>query len=250
MAWYDDPTKTTFVGTYANEKQLVWDADAAIKRGWTIEPAPEGGDELVIGAPTKTKITVTFVRREDWLANRKLEIATTMRESAAQSADEKEAKHVKAADDLARAEETFAARIEAVATASDALREQAEKDVLSALKDVISRRRDALRAKDEAIKEMDAAVSVGAAEFARSMAMLTREREVEARRLEAELALLASQEHVTKAARDWRDSGDRRLAAEEQLAKRIADFELKDAALLEKIHVRDGLLSAITPVVR
>jgi hypothetical protein len=91
---------------------------------------------------------------------------------------------------------------------------------------------------------------VGAAEFARSMAMLTREREVEARRLEAELALLASQEHVTKAARDWRDSGDRRLAAEDQLAKRIADFELKDAALLEKIHVRDGLLSAITPVVR
>jgi hypothetical protein len=55
---------------------------------------------------------------------------------------------------------------------------------------------------------------------------------------------------VTKAARDWRDSGDRRLAAEDQLAKRLADFELKDAALLEKIHVRDGLLSAITPVVR
>lgn len=249
MAWYDDPSKTEFVGTYANEKQLVWDADAASKRGWTIQPAPEGEDELVIGAP-KSKITVTFVRREDWLVNRKLEIATTMRDSAAHAADEKEARHVKAADELARAEEVFAARIEAVATASDALREQSEKDVLSALKDVIARRRDALRAKDEAIKEMDAAVAVGASEFARSMAMLTREREVEAARLEAELSLLASQEQVTKAARDWRDSGDKRLAAEEQLARRVADFELKDAALLEKIHVRDNLLASMAPVAR
>ncbi|MGE3076528.1 MAG: hypothetical protein AB7N24_20880 [Dehalococcoidia bacterium] len=250
MAWYDDPSKTTFVGTYANEKQLVWDADAATKRGWTIQPAAPEEEELVIGAPTKSKITVTFVRREDWLQNRKLEIATSMRESAAQAADEKEAKHVKAADELGRAEEAFAARVEAVATASDALREQAEKDVLSALKDVIARRKDALRAKDEAIKEMDAAVSVGASEFARSMSLLTREREVEAGRLEAELALLASQEQVTRAARDWRDSGDRRLAAEEQLARRVADFELKDAALIERIHARDQLLAALRPAVR
>ncbi len=249
MAWYDDPSKTTFVGTYANEKQLVWDSDAAVKRGWTIQPQPED-EELVIGAPAKTKITVTFVRREDWLQNRKLEIATSMRDSAAQAADEKEARHVKAADDLARAEEVFMSRIEAVATASDAVREQAEKDVLSALKDVISRRKDALRAKDEAIKEMDAAVSVGASEFGRSMSLLTREREVEATRLEAELALLGTQELVTKAARDWRDSGDRRLALEEQLAKRVADFELKDAALMERIQARDSLLAALTPVVR
>lgn len=249
MAWYDDPSKTTFVGTYANEKQLVWDSDAAIKRGWTIQPAPEE-DELVIGAPTKSKITVTFVRREDWLQNRKLEIATTMRESAAHAADEKEAKHVKAADDLARAEGHFNERIAAVATASDALREQAEKDVLSALKDVIARRKDALRAKDDAIKEMDAAVSVGASEFARSMSLLTREREVEASRLEAEQALLSSQEQVTKAARDWRDSGDRRNAAEEQLARRIAEFELKDAALIDRIQARDTLLAALAPVVR
>src|SRR5690349_5021794 len=159
MPWYDDPSKTQFTGSYSNEKQYRWDLEAAAKRGWTVQPTETEGEEPVIGEQPKTRLTVTFVRREDWLASRKEEIARSLTETASRSADEKEARHVKAADELRRSEEQLDARIAALSTVDDSGREQAERDVLGALKEVMLKRRNALRAKDEAIKEMDAAVA-------------------------------------------------------------------------------------------
>ena len=242
MPWYDDPSKTQFTGSYSNEKQYRWDLEAAAKRGWTVQPTETEGEEPVIGEQPKTRLTVTFVRREDWLASRKEEIARSLTETASRSADEKEARHVKAADELRRSEEQLDARIASLSTVDDSGREQAERDVLGALKEVMLKRRNALRAKDEAIKEMDAAVAVGAGEFARSMSLLIRSREQEAARLDAESALLASQEVVTRAAKDWKDAAERRRAAEEQLRKREAEFDVRDEALKARMSERDRLL--------
>ena len=49
MAWYDDRSRTQFVGTYANEKQLQWDVDAARKRGWTVQVQGEGTEQTIGG---------------------------------------------------------------------------------------------------------------------------------------------------------------------------------------------------------
>ncbi|MCC6265972.1 MAG: hypothetical protein IT300_00270 [Dehalococcoidia bacterium] len=246
MAWYDDPSKTTFVGTYANEKQFRWDLDAATKRGWTLQ-ASEDEDEPMIGAPPKTKIQVTFVRQEDWLVNRKREVADSLLHSATRAADEKDARHVKATDELALAEEALRVRLETVAVSPESGREQAERDLLGTLKDVIARRRAALKAKEEAIKEMDSAVVLGAAEFARSVAMLKQSRESELARLETELALLPSQELVVKAAKEWREAGDRRMAAEEQLRKRTAEHDAKTEAMAGRAAQRNELAQALKP---
>lgn len=246
MAWYDDPSKTTFVGTYANEKQFRWDLEAASKRGWVVQSS-EQDQEPVIGAPPTTKLQVTFVRQEDWLDNRKREIADSLLHSAARAADEKDARHMKAADELARAEEAFTARLDAVSLVPDSGREQAERDLLGALKDVIARRRAALKAKEEAIKEMDSAVVLGASEFARSVAMLKQSRESETARLEAELALLPTQELVVKAAKDWREAGDRRMAAEEQLRRRAAEHEAKSETLGAHATRRNELAGSLAP---
>jgi aspartokinase len=156
---------------------------------------------------------------------------------------------VKAADELRRSEEQLDARIAALSTVDDSGREQAERDVLGALKEVMLKRRNALRAKDEAIKEMDAAVAVGAGEFARSMSLLIRSREQEAARLDAESALLASQEVVTRAAKDWKDAAERRRAAEEQLRKREAEFDVRDEALKARMSERDRLLKDLSVTV-
>jgi|GEM_PF-3135502 len=246
MAWYDDRTRTQFVGTYANEKQLQWDLEAARKRGWIVQEqavgevpsVAEGGVATV--APGKEKLTVTFVRDENWLAQRKEEIASTIQATAARNADAKEARVVKAASELEQAEQRFAAAREAVANAADAAREQAEKELLHHLKDVIAKRRTTLRAMDEALKEMNAAVAVGASEFARSIASHMKAQVIGEARLEAETKLLAEQELVARAAREWKDANERRRSAEEELRRRTAEFEARDAVLYDRLASRNA----------
>jgi hypothetical protein len=251
MAWYDDRARTQFVGTYANEKQLQWDVESARKRGWVVQQQsapgePEIGDAGASSAtPGKERLTVTFVRDENWLAQRKEEIATAIQSTASRNADAKEARVVKAASELERAEERMAAARDAVASAQDGAREQAEKEFLQVLKDVIAKRRTTLRAMDEALKEMNAAVAVGASEFARSVASHMKAQVIGGARLEAETKLLAEQELVARAAREWKDANERRRSAEEELRKRTAEFEARDSALAERLSARNGALEEL-----
>ncbi len=248
MAWYDDRSRTQFVGTYANEKQLQWDVDAARKRGWTVQEQGEGPEHTIGGEGEASpiaagRITVTFVRDEGWLTQRKEEIADAIMGTASRNADAKEAKLVKADDDLEKAERAFAGAREAAAAAVDTAREQAEKHLLSELKDVISKRRTQLRALDEALKEMNAAVSVGANEFARSIASHMKAQVIGDARLQSETKLLQEQELVARAAKEWKDAQERRRAAEEELRKRTAEFEAKDTAFTERLGARDAAFS-------
>jgi hypothetical protein len=272
MAWYDDQNKTLFVGTYANEKQFQWDKEAAERRGWVVqEPgAAEGeGDEPIIGADEsvadaaavggadrgadrlKGRIEVTFVRAEDWLASRKEEIATALQSDAARAADAKEGKFVKAAADLEKAELQLKESLEAaLASTSEPTRDIAERQLLNDLRQVIVRRQATLKAMDEAIKEMQSAVSLGASEFARSIASHMKAQVAGQARLEAEQSVLAAQEHVARAAKEWRDANDRRRTAEEELRKRNADFEAKDAGLSEHLVSRNAALAEMGKLTR
>ena len=263
MAWYDDQNKTQFVGTYANEKQLQWELEAAKRRGWVVqEPGAAGGEsgEHVIGANgagadgvvhINGRLQVTYVRADDWLSNRKQEIATAMQSEGARAADAKEAKFVKAADELEKAEQKFRASLEAaLASNEDPARDQAERQLLNDLRQVIARRQSALKAMEEAIKEMQTAVSVGASEFARSIASHMKAQVAGQARLEAEQALLAAQDVVARVAKDWRDAHDRKRATEEELRKRTADFEGKDSALNERLTARQTALDALNALTR
>lgn len=251
MAWYDDRTKTQFVGTYANEKQYQWDADAAAKRGWTIESVDDGSGQVIGEDPddakarAKSRITVTFVRDADWIANREREIAAAVQNEAAKAADNKEGRLVKADADLRRAEEQFRACALAAEDPGEAAREQAERELLAALKDTVLRRRAALRAVDEAIAAMQAAVAVGAAEFARSVAQHQQTREAWLVRLNAEESLLERQESVARIAKDWKTAWDRKRAAEEELRRRTGDFEARDNALQASLLPRDEALRVL-----
>ncbi|MEO8540307.1 MAG: hypothetical protein ABI577_11245 [bacterium] len=252
MAWYDDRAKTQFVGTYANEKQLQWDAEAAKKRGWTIQSTDDGSDQVIgldpevaKAARGKAKITVTFIREQDWLVNREREISSAVQNEAARTADGKEARLVKADSDLQRAEETFASRADAVAAPAEAQREQVERELLGAVKDVLTRRRTALKAIDEAIEAMKAAVAVGASEFARSAANHQQTREAWLVRLKAEEQLLERQESVARLAKDWKTAWDRKRMAEEELRKRSADFDSRDTTLDAGTLPRDEALKTV-----
>ena len=258
MAWYDDPNKTLFVGTYANEKQLQWEVDAATRRGWVMQERDQTQGEAIIGresgAPTAVRargqIQVTFARAEDWLANRKLEIATALQTEAARAADAKEARLVKAEAELGNAERQFAATAETAATVADSAREQTERQLLGDLKSVIAKRQAALKALEEAIREMNDAVAVGASEFARSVASHMKAHVAGQARLEAELRLLVAQEQVARAAKEWKEANDRRRATEEELRKRTAEFEAKDDALYTRLESRNAALEEIRQLTR
>lgn len=251
MAWYDDRAKTQFVGTYANDKQYQWDAEAAKKRGWSVQSVDDGSTPAIGEDPAdlkqraRSRITVTYTRDEDWLANREKEIASAVQNEAAKAADNKEGRLVKADADLERAEETFRIRVVAADDPAEANREQAERDLLAALKDNVLKRRNALRAIDEAITAMQSAVAVGAAEFARSVAQHQQTREAWLTKLKAEEALLERQESVARFAKDWKAAWDRKRAAEEDLRKRTAEFEARDNTLQSGLLPRQEALRAL-----
>jgi hypothetical protein len=253
MPWYDDRTRTEFVGTYASPKQLQWDVDLAARRGWTVQPEVigSGGTATLVdvGAPATSskgeRITVTFVRSPDWLAKREREISDEMIAEATHAADEKEARLVKALDVLSRSEQAFTAAVQHAAEAEGPAREQAERLLLAALKDLVLRRQQALRSLSETIREMDAAVAVGAAEFATTVASYRRSLELSSVRLEYETQLLETQEALTRTVRSWREAFDRKQTAEAELAKRTAEFESRDSTLKDDARARDGALNAL-----
>ena len=142
MAWYDDRTKTEFVGTYATDRQYQWDAAAAAKRGWSVQSVDDGSGHVIGEDPEeakarqKSRITVTYVRDPDWIANREREIATAVQNEAAKAADNKEGRLVKADADLQKAEELFRQRAAATEGVEEAGREQAERELLAALRGI------------------------------------------------------------------------------------------------------------------
>lgn len=251
MAWYDDRAKTQFVGTYANEKQYQWDADAAAKRGWKVESVDDGSAHVIGEDPEqakarqKNRLTVTFVRDADWIANREREIASAVQGEAARAADNKEGRLVKADADLQKAEEQLRLRAVSAEAPAEANREQAERELLGALKDTVLRRRAALRALDEAMTAAQAAMAVGAAEFARSVAQHQQTREAWLVRLKAEEALLERQESVARIAKDWKTAWDRKRAAEEEQRRRTTEFEARDNALQASLLPREEALRAL-----
>ena len=251
MAWYDDRAKTQFVGTYANDKQYQWDAEAATKRGWTIQSVDDGSSHVIGEDPEQAKarqrarLTVTFVRDPDWLANREREISTAVQNEAAKAADNKEGRLIKADADLQKAEEQLRLRAVSAEDPQEASREQAERELLAALKDTVMRRKAALRAIDEAVTAGQAAVVVGASEFSRSVSQHQQTREAWLVRLKAEEALLERQESVARIAKDWKAAWDRKRSAEEELRKRSAEFEARDNALQASLLPREEALRAL-----
>lgn len=84
--WYHNPTARTYVGVYTNEKQMQREVQAAGQHGWipqtsaatashinvgrtAVKVALLGPISLITGASrSKEKMTLTFVRSQEWLA--------------------------------------------------------------------------------------------------------------------------------------------------------------------------------------
>lgn len=84
--WYQDIAARTHVKTYTSEKEMQRDLEAATQYGWMLQSttgiaghvnvgrtttaaALTGGVSLLFGASrSKDKITITFVRTPEWLA--------------------------------------------------------------------------------------------------------------------------------------------------------------------------------------
>lgn len=257
MAWYDDAAKTEFVGSYANEKQLKMDSEAAAKRGWKIQEVQPsfddvdpGGSGAFPGTRGKDRFSVTFLRDPDWLVRRQEEIANAIQGNAARAADEKEARLVRTDAELREAEQQFSSKLDAATTATGGDRESTERDVLRTLKNVIAKRQAVIKAVDEALTAMEAALAVGAVEFARSIAKHQDSRAVHASRLESEWHLLEVQEDLARAAREWCTAGDRKLAAEEEARKRTAEFDAENRLLQALLADRTRALGSLHVPVR
>ena len=247
VVWYDDRSRTEFVGSYANSKQFQRDREMAARRGWFVQ-----GDEEAPGEGPATasinKITVTFLRSHDWLANREREIADGLLTAAAKVADDKEAKLVRAQEALERAERVFIGRCPTDLTTDGPGWVQAERELLQALKGMISNRQLVLRALDETVKEMAAAVALGASEFAPALSKYQRARESGIARLDSELHLLHGQEFVARSAKEWLGASDRLRAAEAEVRKRSTEFEVREADLSARLNARNDALKALTPI--
>ncbi len=84
--WYDDSNRLTYVATYTNEQEMQRDVEAAAHQGWMPQNTAgtsghinvgrtataavlTGGFSLLLGASrSKDKITMTFVRTPEWMA--------------------------------------------------------------------------------------------------------------------------------------------------------------------------------------
>lgn len=87
--WYQDSTRLTYVATYSSDKDAQKELEAAAHYGWTPQgtTATEGhvnvgrtltkavltgGLGLLTGASrSKGKITITYVRSQEWLARQR-----------------------------------------------------------------------------------------------------------------------------------------------------------------------------------
>ena len=167
VAWYDDRSRTEFVGRYANAKQFQRDLQMAAARGWFVV-ADDQATINAAGSPND-KVTVTFQRAADWLAAREREMEAARRAEATRAADDWEAALVMASEALARAEETFASLSGPSAATDELTALAAEQALLTACKDMVAKRRRVIRTLDEAVREMATAVALGVSEFAPSL---------------------------------------------------------------------------------
>lgn len=87
--WYHNPSAMAHVATYTNQKQMQKEVEVASQYGWVPQTsagiaghinvgrtataaALTGGVSLLFGASrTKDKVTMTFVRSQEWLAQRR-----------------------------------------------------------------------------------------------------------------------------------------------------------------------------------
>jgi len=87
-AWYQDAKRLTYIATYKKDKDAQKEMEAAAQHGWTPQGTTAtdghinvgrtmtklvltGGLGLMTGASrSKGKITITFVRTPEWLAQR------------------------------------------------------------------------------------------------------------------------------------------------------------------------------------
>jgi DNA-binding transcriptional ArsR family regulator len=244
VAWYDDRSRTEFVGSYTNPRQFQRDLQMATSRGWFV-----GDDQPVttIGAvgPSNDRVTVTFRRSPDWLAAREREMDASLRAAATRTADDKEAALVTAQEALARAEQVFASLSSTPPPTDRLASAAAEQALLAACKDMVVKRRRVLRALDETVREMAPAVALGVSEFAFALSRHQRALETTAARLDSELELLRGQEAVARAAREWQGASDRQQTAADALRKRTAEVEAREAELVERLAARNSALKAL-----
>jgi len=256
MAWYDDLSRTEFEVSYANTKQLQRDMEFASRRGWKLLPSGGTANQQAASTdsgsalrqPGSDKITVTFFRSPEWIAEREREVAENVLAAAVRSADDREAHVVKAQSALAAALETFDQKRAWASVAEGAIRHKAEKELLDALKVLVNKRRLHIKALAEAVKVMPSAIAVGASEFSGILARYQRAQALGNARLEAELQLLREQEAVTRAAEQWRKADANRRKVEESLRKEMVEFERRDAQLAAGIKLRDEAINILPPL--
>jgi hypothetical protein len=221
----------------------------------TVEDDPEGSGRpassaLFPGTRSKDRLSVTFERDPDWLTRRQEQITNAIQGNAARTADEKEAKLVRADAELRDAEDQFSSRLDTALTANGSERDQAEREALRTLKNVVARRQAVLKAMDEALAAMNSALAVGATEFARSIAKHHDSHAAHLSRLESELHLVEVQEDLARAAKEWRTASDRKFAAEEELRKRSAEFDAEENLLQALLADRKRALGSLPALTR
>jgi hypothetical protein len=88
-AWYHDPNRLTYVGTYTDEKPMQKEVEAAAQCGWMPQGSTGTGGHINVGrtaakvallgpislitgaSRSKDKVTITFVRTPEWLAEQR-----------------------------------------------------------------------------------------------------------------------------------------------------------------------------------
>ena len=85
-SWYHDPTRLTYIATYTNEKEMQKEVEAAAQFGWLPQGTTATGSHINVGrtmtkfvltggigmmtgaSRSKDKITITFLRTPEWMA--------------------------------------------------------------------------------------------------------------------------------------------------------------------------------------
>ncbi len=126
--WYDDENKLVHIATYDDARAASYDAERAARKGWvpqgssateghvnvgrtTLKVLALGLPFLVTGASrTKGKLTITYVRTPEWLANRQRRLEAKAQAEAARKAERETAKTEQRAEAERRRAEAESAR--------------------------------------------------------------------------------------------------------------------------------------------
>jgi hypothetical protein len=146
VAWYDDQSKLSYLGTYKNEKEMRKDLEQAIRKGWKLQDTAADGGHVNIGRTATGAVltgnTLVFVRDEAYMARLRLQQSLANAKAAYE-------RLAKAEEDENAAAAAFGAQRASAEAFVDLLREREEKSLREALEDVIKRRTTALAARDQ-----------------------------------------------------------------------------------------------------